>query len=597
MIFKFAFRNLARLPWRSLLYFSAVFFIIAAMTASLLVYGACADAKDALDESYIFVASLVRRDEKPLSVKDLFLCLKNTEVEAFNVTMSEGDGVIPGGDAMFHLPDAKNQGSPSWSWVEEFGCRLVAAENLFLVPSFFSGECTIREGTGLSERGYTGQNMELVIPWWLAEKYGIGVGDQIIRRYYTEAQDGYIYIPSEVVGIYETKLASPDVTRYPAYLPLGVAELDYAKALSDTQNEIDDIEIERADFVLPDRGSFESFVMQARENGVNFNRAKLIFNNSDYDALSSELDNIHMIALCVCVIVCVIGACVLLFFTLYRFHSGRQERRLLRALGMPRSRLLAMIMAELGVLIVAGALTGFVSGYAAADGICRLVGNDVLRRATASETIQNTTLSLDYDQTMPLAQKTEITVSVKGASASRSDLPINPIRELDENEFAIQRHTFYTIGTSLSAYDYTYALPAADVVGITDLDVIETSIRWEEITSRDNYRETFLYAFVSESSPYAPDPETGATVLHIMETTFGSLSKIAHLSQNIHNEPIVKTIYLVVVGTYSENEFCSGTDILVPMEAYRRLYTWYSIATEEYYFDRIGTVYRKEENG
>ena len=44
-----------------ILYFISVFFITVTMTASIFVYGACLDAKRALDENYIFVASLIGR--------------------------------------------------------------------------------------------------------------------------------------------------------------------------------------------------------------------------------------------------------------------------------------------------------------------------------------------------------------------------------------------------------------------------------------------------------------------------------------------------------------------------------------------------------
>ena len=77
MIVKFALRNLCRLPWRSLLYFAIVFFMIAAMTVSLFIYGACLDAKNALDQNYIFVASLVQREKETIALSDIAYCLND----------------------------------------------------------------------------------------------------------------------------------------------------------------------------------------------------------------------------------------------------------------------------------------------------------------------------------------------------------------------------------------------------------------------------------------------------------------------------------------------------------------------------------------
>lgn len=53
MIIKLAFRNLVRMPWRTVLYFLVVFFLVVAVTASVFVYTACTGAKTALDEAYI----------------------------------------------------------------------------------------------------------------------------------------------------------------------------------------------------------------------------------------------------------------------------------------------------------------------------------------------------------------------------------------------------------------------------------------------------------------------------------------------------------------------------------------------------------------
>ena len=80
MIAKLAFRNLIRLPWRTILYFISVFFITVTMTASIFVYGACLDAKRALDENYIFVASLIGRDKSSLSLSDISCCLESTRL-------------------------------------------------------------------------------------------------------------------------------------------------------------------------------------------------------------------------------------------------------------------------------------------------------------------------------------------------------------------------------------------------------------------------------------------------------------------------------------------------------------------------------------
>ncbi|MBR6744846.1 MAG: hypothetical protein IKM00_06495, partial [Clostridia bacterium] len=100
MIFKFAFRNLIRLPWRTVLYFFMIFFIIVSMTASVLIWHACLNAESTLEENYVFVASLVPKKKNGLLLSDLSYCLTDTEVLAYNVTMSEREGCIPFGENM-----------------------------------------------------------------------------------------------------------------------------------------------------------------------------------------------------------------------------------------------------------------------------------------------------------------------------------------------------------------------------------------------------------------------------------------------------------------------------------------------------------------
>ena len=89
MIFKFTLRNLVRFPWRTLLYGFVVCFIIIAMTASFFVWNGCEEATSALDENYVFVASLVKREITGIPMSEVFKCLDYGKVTAFNVTLSD----------------------------------------------------------------------------------------------------------------------------------------------------------------------------------------------------------------------------------------------------------------------------------------------------------------------------------------------------------------------------------------------------------------------------------------------------------------------------------------------------------------------------
>ena len=86
-----------RLPWRTLFCFAIVFFIVLSVSASLFVCVACEHAREALDENYVFVASLVPRKKDSLSLRDIGYCADGTEILSYNVSMSENNGVILGG--------------------------------------------------------------------------------------------------------------------------------------------------------------------------------------------------------------------------------------------------------------------------------------------------------------------------------------------------------------------------------------------------------------------------------------------------------------------------------------------------------------------
>ncbi len=306
--------------------------------ASLFIYSATVKAKTETEENYLFVASLVPKSE--VTLQDMQYCLDGTDVIAYNVSMSEEGGAIVGGDYLFHMPEKEpvDATNASLFWEDIDLCRVVSVENLGLTYPFFTGECTITSGTNITQKGYMGQKAEAIIPWWLAEEYGVKVGDHITRRYDGKNSYGqHTYLSTEVVGIYETSVRSPNPENYPVYIPLSVAEFDYMYTSGNTLGNLSfDVYIGRADFVLPNRDSFENFVLKAKENGLRFTKVDLVFNNRPYDVLLSELEDIRMIALVVAVTVMIVGFGMLVFFTVYLCNSRKQERVLLASLGMKK---------------------------------------------------------------------------------------------------------------------------------------------------------------------------------------------------------------------------------------------------------------------
>ena len=583
MIFKFAIRNLIRLPWRTLLYIAITLGIVSSITASLFVYRACENTISELDEQYVFVASVISSGQDPVLLSDMGACLENTDVLAYNITVAEANGAVPSGHNMTKMPNLDNREEADLLWFDDEGIPFFAVENLSLVPSFFDGRCTIREGTGITSSGYSGEESEIVIPWWLAERYGISVGDTLIKRY---EYGKYTFFEAKVVGIYEANVHAFAEKDYPAYIPLAIAEMDLGYSIVRYMHEA--VAVQRADFVLNVRDSFEDFVLTVTENGFDFQKAKIVFNNSAYDSLSSELNNIHMIALLVCMVILIVGLGILIFFTVYLCHTRTKDRSLLISLGMAKRKVNSMLVIELLIMLIIAICLGVFGGYFAAGGICSYVNESVLSRADASDAIQNE----EINRNEPLFQNMSLEISVSSKKEQSESIAVNYNLKADENEIGVSKHTYQFVGTELVGKENREWIPVS-VVGVTDLSEMNVSVHFERFQQNPDYRDFFLYGYVSENSPYAPKENELYTTYCINGCARDAFVRID--GQNIESAESLNQSKIYIIGTYKDTEYCSGSDILLRMEDYHRLYSEHSVTTDEFYFERIGAVYTKGE--
>ena len=584
MILKFAIRNIIRLPWRTLLYIMVTLCIVLAITASLFVYRACENAVSELDEQYIFVASVVPSGQEPILLSRMGACFEHTEVLAYNITMAEANGRVPSGRNMKKMPSLDDREEADVLWSHDEGIPFLAVENLSLVPSFFDGRCTIGEGTGITASGYSGEESEIVIPWWLAEQYDISIGDTIIKRY---EYGRYTFFEAKVVGIYEANVHTFREHDYPAYIPLAIAEMDLGYTIVRYMHET--VAVQRADFVLNGREAFEEFVLTAKANGFDFQKAKIVFNNSTYDSLSSELNNIHMIALLVCIVVLTVGLGILIFFTVYLCHTRTKERTLLISLGMTKRKVNGMIAFELMLMFIISLFLGIFGGYLAADGICSYVNASVLSRADASDAIQNEGI----DRNEPLFQNMNLQISVSSKKERSESVAVNYNLKATEHEIGVSRHTYQFVGTELEGLLNREWIPN-HIVGVTNFDEMNVSIDFETFQHTSDYNDFAIYGYVSENSPYAPKEDELYTTYFINGCARDAFVRID--GQNIESAESLSQTKIYIIGTYKDNDYCSENDILLRMEDYHRLYSEHSVTTDAFYFERIGSVYIKEES-
>ncbi len=52
------------------------------------------------------------------------------------------------------------------------------------------------------------------------------------------------------------------------------------------------------------------------------------------------------------------------------------------------------------------------------------------------------------------------------------------------------------------------------------------------------------------------------------------------------------TEFLYIAGTYAENPYFSGNDILVSMEEYHKIYENFSVTDDDFYFERMAVFVR-----
>lgn len=607
MIFKFALRNLVRFPWRTLLYAFIIFFIIVAMTASFFVWNACEVASDTLHEDYMFVASLVKRVPQGVPLSEVFKCLEHEKVTAFNVTLSDfnyteyaTNAALPTGKILTDGMIDKKEGEVPKVTFQDYACEIYGVENLALVYPFFSGECRIREGSIFTRKGYSGEIAEILIPWYVADAYDIEVGDVIYRRYWRiVGSPGYLYMPTTVVGIYESSKSVSDRSAYPAYIPLSIAEMDYAEVSSVYHTTVEDFTVDRADFVLESRDDFESFVRFASAAEVDFQSANIVFNNSTYDVLVSELNNVNMIALLVLGIVFVVGLGIFIFFTVYLCNSRTKERVLLSSLGMKRIHIHGMIALELCIVIVCSVLLGLGVGQVTASKVCGFINDTVLARASVSEEIQEINSAEDFEITMPLEKNMKIQLFAKDADISENTIALHKIETLQENEIGVskQRLYFYQTTAELNQYKYPEIEPVEeyeakikrdrapfDFIGISDMSYFELTDLYDDIP------ENAICCYVSEDSPFVDEE-----IIFVFRYNVGDC-----IYNDMYASEISKAFYLhdisfAITGTYKPNEYVAGNDVIMSLEDYYRIFAKLSITDDEHYFKRIGEIYIKEE--
>ena len=246
-------------------------------------------------------------------------------------------------------------------------------------------------------------------------------------------------------------------------------------------------------------------------------------------------------------------------------------------------------------MIVFSAGLGVGAGRLAAGGMCRFVNDTVLARASASEEIRRLDSAADFDLTMPLERDMKIEISLSDTKISMVDVDVNYIKTPKEDELGISRHTDHAIAEravfplkpSCGAQ-----LPAR--VGLTHIGCGRNPRSAHE--AGNGASESFLktldpglcqsgFSLCAGSAKREGSDSFSYFGWEKFLCETGGSAAFGNDSRELE--------YVVVIGTYEDNEYCSGDDILIRMEDYHKLYSDFSITDETFYFERIGTIVKK----
>ena len=166
------------------------------------------------------------------------------------------------------------------------------------------------------------------------------------------------------------------------------------------------------------------------------------------------------------------------------------------------------------------------------------------------------------------------------------NVTINYAHELNADEIGVSRHLYYNIGSDLQNILEDKRREPIRVVGITDMSAVKTHIFHDEPVMG-------IRVFVSR---YFDMSEVENGIIYLTPYDKDGYVSLSESTSMLGNASLPEKAYVHIIGTYEENDYCSGNDMLVCMEDYHRLYSEFSVTDENFYFERIGAVYKKEES-
>ena len=575
---KLALRNIVRMPKRTVINFILLLLVIASVTSGITVYNATGQALENLDENYVFVASMVstepldysaesykrygKEEQNYMTVYDFYNCFDSADILAYNVSFR---------DSLLHIPaehwlfDFHEESEEEFDIITDcyLDCSVYPTNNLYLERGFFEGKFEMLSGGDFSDKAYRGGAYEIIIPERFAERHGIKVGDHICYHtdssFYKNSSGMIGKYKARVAGIYTCTDKSYSVDKTCLYIPLQTflrnGANDFSRFVAGSLSSRD-LAIGRADFVLRGRDAIYSFAENAKKTGLDTNKTDIVFNNAGYDMIKDGLLNVRVVVVILVLIVSAAGVGILTTFTINMIIARRQEKEVLRAVGMKKSAVALMFMAELLIIAVLALPLGYVSGRLVSNAICRYADGTVEKDVAELELL-NTSNTESDDLLLPL--NCNIKISIADGTVEASGSNVQPYRSTEKGK---EDHDVWLIplyDTNAGNYSEAKTSEYSEItLAVTDdISNLIVEDHLNELLEENPLYSSRVFLYVPRSSEYVPGQKT-------------LIRSVDYRSDLWSGRMNVQVIYCLICGYCDDSLGFSDTVFLTTTEEYAK---------------------------
>lgn len=577
-IFKFAFKNIIRFPARTLLYFAIVFVTVVTVLVCYALQNAGEAAAVRFREDYAAVATVIPREtpDGSISVKlylnDLEKLRMSDTVVAYGLSVSAEKTAFS--EIVHSLPTDEILEREPASFIESRRYSVSGVSNIMLTEQFFCGDSVLTDGEYFNTEDMNLGNNVIIISAEAAEYYGLKVGDSITLNAYERIN---AYVSYTVKGIYESKAGYGH-----CFVPFSsLLKLDSAvilSAIADPENNgyngLRYYSFSRMDFLLDSVDSGRKFIEDAIDNGLDVDLYDIVINDRPYKIAVNGINTLCNVSAVVFFSVLVAGAALVVLITVLYASVRQKEKQILRALGMKRHAIGAMMLVETVVIISVSVALGIAASFPASRIAIRLA-DEKQTSDTATEASWSIIDPFDPSPEITLNRDMDFSlIDSKNTSIKEYIIPYaRPVCGSDEVAYRFEK-LWTPEGEELMLVGATYSAE----LGFAN-----------EASYDDEHKNEFLLKMDMPFKCYA-SKTSGYKVGDTVRLCTFSPMNIARLSGDTYRNYVMTYVTLQVAGTFTQDV---GGDILMPMEEMELMCDCAYVHTEGYRNDRYDKVVKK----